>query len=90
MATQSIVIQVKVKPNSRTSTFEQSEEGVWLARIKSPPVDGRANQELIELVAKHFRCAKSAVSIKSGASGRMKLVRIQANPEFAGKDRHRA
>jgi uncharacterized protein (TIGR00251 family) len=90
MATQSIVIQIKVKPNSRTSTFEQSEEGVWLARIKSPPVDGRANQELIELVAKHFRCAKSAVSIKSGASGRMKLVRIQANPEFAGKDRHRA
>jgi uncharacterized protein (TIGR00251 family) len=90
MATQSIVIQIKVKPNSRTSTFEQSEEGVWLAQIKSPPVDGRANQELIELVAKHFRCAKSAVSIKSGASGRMKLVRIQANPEFAGKDRHRA
>lgn len=90
MATQSIVIQIKVKPNSRTSTFEQSEEGVWLARIKSPPVDGRANQELIELVAKHFRCAKSAVSIKRGASGRMKLVRIQANPEFAGKDRHRA
>lgn len=79
MATPPIIIQVKVKPNSRTSVFERLEEGTWLARIKSPPVDGRANQELIELIAKHFRCAKSAVSIKSGASGRMKVVRILAN-----------
>jgi uncharacterized protein (TIGR00251 family) len=76
MAASPIIIQVKVKPNSRTSAFEQLEEGTWLARIKSPPVDGKANQELIELVARHFHCAKSAVAIKSGASGRMKLVRI--------------
>jgi uncharacterized protein (TIGR00251 family) len=84
-----IIIQVKVKPNSRTSAFEQLEEGTWLARIKSPPVDGKANQELIELIARQFRCAKFAVAIKSGASGRMKLVRIQASPEVAGKARHR-
>ena len=36
-----------------------------------------ANEELIALVAKQFACSKSAVSIKSGASGRMKLVRIE-------------
>ena len=72
----SAVITVKVKPNSRSSAFEQSADGVWLARLKSPPVDGKANRELIELVADHFRCPKSAVSIKSGASGRMKRVRI--------------
>ena len=78
MATQSTVIRVKVKPNSRISTFAQSADGVWLARLKSPPVDGKANRELIELVADHFRCRKSAVSIKSGASGRMKRVRIES------------
>ncbi len=72
------VIQVKVKPNSRTSSFESSEsEGLWLAHLKSPPVDGKANAELIALVAKYFSCPRSAVSIKSGASGRMKLVRIE-------------
>lgn len=70
------LIQVKVKPNARVSTLEPSEAGGWLARLKSPPVDGRANEELIALVARHFQCPKSAVSIKSGASGRMKLVRI--------------
>ncbi len=77
MATQPTIIQVKVKPNSRTSAFSQAEDGTWLAQLKSPPVDGKANQELIELVARHFRCSKSAVSIKSGGRGRMKLVRIE-------------
>jgi uncharacterized protein len=72
------VIQVKVKPNSRTSQFEQSEDGTWLAQLKSLPIDGKANEELIALIAKHFKCRKAAVSIKSGASGRMKLVRIES------------
>lgn len=71
------VIQVKVKPNSRVSSFEQAEDGSWLAKLKSPPVDGKANEELIALLASHFRCRKADVTIKSGASGRMKLVRIE-------------
>ena len=72
------IIQVKVKPNARTSTFEPAGDGTWLAQIKSAPIDGKANAELIALVADHFQCRKSAVTIKSGASGRMKLVRIDA------------
>jgi uncharacterized protein len=71
------VIQVKVKPGARASVLEETSAGVWAAQLKSPPVEGKANQELIALVARHFRCRKSAVSIKSGASGRMKLVRIE-------------
>ena len=46
--------------------------------MKSPPVDGKANAELIALVAEQFGCRKAAVSIKAGASGRMKLVRIDS------------
>jgi len=71
-------LQVKVKPNARVSSLEEPGEGtLWLAQLKSPPVDGKANQELISLVAKHFACAKAQVSIKSGASGRIKLVQIK-------------
>jgi len=50
---------------------------MWLAQLKAPPVDGKANAELIKLVAKQFGCARSAVSIKSGAGGRTKLVKIE-------------
>jgi len=70
------VIQVKVKPNSRASLFEAAADGTWLAQLKSPPVDGKANAELIALVARHFDCAKSSGTIKSGASGRIKRVSI--------------
>ena len=73
------VIEVKVKPNSRASSLELAADGSWLAQLKSPPVDGKANAELIGLVARHFGCAKSAVSIKSGASARTKRVRIDTD-----------
>jgi uncharacterized protein (TIGR00251 family) len=72
-------IQVKVKPNARVSVLEEANNGPWLAQLKSPPVDGKANKELIGLIARHFGCPKSAVAIKSGASGRTKLVRIATN-----------
>jgi uncharacterized protein (TIGR00251 family) len=69
-------IQVRVKPKARVSALEEAAPGQWLAHLKSPPVDGKANAELIELIARRFACPKSAVSIKSGASGRVKRVRI--------------
>lgn len=71
-------IQIRVKPNARISVLEEpTDGGPWRARLKSPPVDGKANEELVALVAERFGCRKSAVSIKSGASGRSKLVQIR-------------
>ena len=70
------IIQVKVTPRSRESSLTQLPDGTWVAKLKSPPVDGKANAELIALVAEQFRCSKAAVSIKAGASGRMKLVKL--------------
>lgn len=71
------IIEIKVKPNARASLLTQLEDGSWLAQLKAAPVDGKANQELITLVARQFGCAKAAVTIKSGASGRLKRVRIE-------------
>lgn len=48
-------------------------------------MDGKANAELIELVAAHFQCRKSAISIKSGASARLKLVEV---PDQDSTDNH--
>lgn len=73
-----VTLQVKVKPGARTSSLIQQADGTWLAQVKAPPVDGKANAELIALVARHFRVPKSAVEIRSGAGGRTKLVRVRA------------
>jgi uncharacterized protein YggU (UPF0235/DUF167 family) len=62
------LLRVKVKPNARASSFKQSPEGTWLAGVKSPPVDGKANQELIALVA--ATSAARSPPCRSGADHR--------------------
>jgi uncharacterized protein (TIGR00251 family) len=69
-------IVVKVKPNARQSRIERLADGSYSAELKSPPVDGKANAELIGLVAKAFGCQKSAVEIKSGGASRIKRVTV--------------
>ena len=73
-----VTLTVKVKPNARSSSLVLAADGTWVATLKSPPVDGKANAELIALVAAQFNCHKAAVRIKAGASGRLKLVRIES------------
>lgn len=68
------VIQVKVKPNARESKVERQADGTYLVQVKSPPVDGKANVELIALLARHFGCARAEVSLKSGGASRLKRV----------------
>ena len=70
-------IRVKVKPNARVSELEELSDGSFVARVKAPPVDGKANVELVTLIARHFGVRKAQVSIRRGASGRLKLVRIE-------------
>jgi uncharacterized protein YggU (UPF0235/DUF167 family) len=79
-AKSSFVITVRAKPRSSVSVLEQDGAGIWVARLRSSPVDGKANTELVALVAKHFGCARSCVSVISGAAARLKLVRISGTP----------
>lgn len=74
-----ITLRIKVRPNARSSSLEKGADGVWVAKLKSPPVDGKANRELIELVADHFHCRKGAVAIKTGAAGRMKVLEVEGS-----------
>ena len=71
------LLKIKVKPGSREEGLDQLGDGTWLARIKALPVDGKANAALIALVAARLGKRKAQVSIRSGASGRMKLVQVE-------------
>ena len=70
------ILQVKAKPNSRVSQLSLQADGTWLAQLKAAPVDGKANAELIALVAAHFGCRKSQVDIRSGAGSPFKRVAV--------------
>ncbi len=69
-------IQVKVKPGSREAKFVKAEGDMYEASVRARPVDGKANSELIELVAGHFGLRKSQVQVKSGSKGRIKILEL--------------
>lgn len=70
---------VKVKPNSQQQKIEELADGSLIVHLKSPPIDGKANEELIKLLAKKFDVPKSAITIKSGVTSRNKLIIIDKN-----------
>ncbi len=74
------LLSIKVKPQARQSLLSPPRDpsDPWLAQLKSPPVDGKANEELVALVARYFGCPKSAVQIRSGAASRLKRVQVEA------------
>ena len=71
-------ILVKVRPQAGSSSLEMHDDGSFIAKLKAAPVDGKANEELMALVARHFKVPKSAVSIKTGAGARLKRIAIDA------------
>ncbi|NEP37944.1 MAG: DUF167 domain-containing protein [Okeania sp. SIO2H7] len=71
-----VILKIKVKPNSKQQKIIEEADGSLKISLKSPPVDGKANQELIELLAKKFGVPKSEIIIKSGLSSRNKLVEL--------------
>jgi uncharacterized protein (TIGR00251 family) len=73
------IFRIHVKPNSKQQSIQQEEDGSFTIRLKSPPVDGKANEELIRLLATTFDVPKSSIRIKSGAGGRKKLVEIETD-----------
>ncbi len=71
-----MLVQIKVKPNSKNPRVERASDGGLTVFLKSPPIEGRANQELIARLAEHLSVPKSRIRIKSGVSSRTKLVEI--------------
>ncbi|NET01295.1 MAG: DUF167 domain-containing protein [Sphaerospermopsis sp. SIO1G2] len=71
--------QVKVKTNARQQKIIEQEDGSLIVSLKSSPVDGKANAELLKLLANKFNVPKSSVKIKSGLSSRQKIIEIDAD-----------
>lgn len=72
----SLVFKVHVVPRSSRSEVAGEHNGSLRVRVSSPPVEGAANKELIQVLAKAFKVSRSAVTIMSGQSSRLKQVSI--------------
>jgi uncharacterized protein (TIGR00251 family) len=72
-----MLLRVKVIPRSAASEIAGAlADGTLKVKIAAPPERGKANEALIALLAAHFRVSKSAVSIVTGQTSALKLIKI--------------
>jgi uncharacterized protein (TIGR00251 family) len=68
---------IKVIPNSsQNEVVGLMSDGTLKVKVTTAPVDGKANEKLIELLSKHFHCSKSAITIVGGKTSKRKIISI--------------
>jgi hypothetical protein len=68
---------IKVLPrSSRNEVVGEMEDGTLKIKLTAPPVDGKANEALIELLADHFDIAKNKIKILKGLTSKNKIIQI--------------
>ena len=73
-----VLVPLKVTPKSRTNALEGWDNGRLKVKVTAPPDKGKANQAVVELLAKEWRLPKSAIEIISGQASREKIVSVAA------------
>jgi uncharacterized protein (TIGR00251 family) len=72
-----ILIEVKVEPrSSRKQISGLMDDTVVKVKLTAPPVDGSANEQLIELISEATGVRKSQIRIVRGLSSKRKLIEI--------------
>ena len=67
---------VRVVPNARKVSVVMDGSRGLVVHVDAPAREGKANERLVEILAGHFGVAKSLVRVRSGLSGRHKVVEI--------------
>lgn len=69
-------VSVHVKPNSKHESVVQNDDGSLTVRVNAPPIEGKANKRVVELLADHFSKPKSSVELLRGTTGKKKVFEI--------------
>ena len=71
-------LTIRVIPRAKKSEISQVlDDGTIKIRLTAPPVEGKANQALVKLLADKFRIPSSNIEIISGKKGRNKVVLLE-------------
>jgi uncharacterized protein (TIGR00251 family) len=77
MTGRNIHLSIKVHPNARQKKIQKIKEGEYKIHVLSPPAEGKANSEVIDMVASHFHLPRSRVKIVRGMKSRKKTVILE-------------
>lgn len=71
-----MIYEVIVKPGSKKGDLVIEENNHLTVYLRARPIEGKANDSLIKVLAKHFQIHQSAINIKTGTKSRKKLIEI--------------
>jgi len=71
-----IVLELHVQPGAKRTEFAGMHGARRKVRLAAPPVDGRANEALIEFIAAQYGVPRRNVTIEAGERSRQKRVRV--------------
>ena len=72
-----VTIECIVTPRASRSQIKGVRNGALAVALHSPPIEGRANAELIQLIAETLAIPRSRITIMRGETGRKKVVLIE-------------
>ena len=73
---QGVSFAVKVHPRAKKNAITGELGDALKMSLTTPPVEGRANEACIELLAKLLKVPRSSVTIASGQTSRNKVIRV--------------
>ncbi len=68
--------EIRVKPKAKHAGVVEK-DGIVEVSVHAVPADGKANEEMIELLADYFEVAKNAIEITGGHASRKKYIEIR-------------
>ena len=72
------LVSLHVQPGAKVTSIQGRHGDALKVRLAAPPVDGKANIELLRFLASALQVPRSAVQLVSGQTSRQKRVRISA------------
>jgi uncharacterized protein (TIGR00251 family) len=72
-----IILRVRVETKTSKSCISGIYNNFLKVKLHSPPINGEANKELIELLSEAFSLKKSSIKIIKGISSKEKLIEIE-------------
>jgi uncharacterized protein (TIGR00251 family) len=75
-------LKLRVAPGAKSSGWSgELPDGRWKVKIAAPPIEGRANEELVRFIADSLELPRRSVRLAHGAGGRDKVVEVDLDPD---------
>lgn len=75
-ASNGVRFAVNVRPRSRENRLLVEADGTITIHVIAPPIEGKANRELVRWLAKRLRTKTSQVRIVAGVRSNTKIIEI--------------